>query len=34
MVSNASGVSLWYKTCYKIMLNYDNENKWGKLTKI
>ena len=31
MVSIKSGVTLWCKPCYKIMLNYDNENKCGKL---
>ena len=27
MVSITSGVSLWYKPCYTIMLIYDNKNE-------
>ena len=23
-----SGVSWWYRRCYRNTLNYDNENKW------
>ena len=30
MVSITSGVSLWYRLCYKNMLNYDNDNKCWK----
>ena len=31
MVSITSSVSLWYRPCYKNMLNYDNGNKYQKL---
>ena len=34
MVSITSGVSLLNRTCYKIILNYDNENKCRKLTTV
>ena len=34
MVSIASGVSLRYRACYRNMLNYDNDNKYRKLTTI
>ena len=27
MVSITNGVSLWYRPCYKNILNYDNDNK-------
>ena len=27
-------VSLGYSSCYKIMLNNDNDNKWRKVTTI
>ena len=30
--SIASVVSLWYRPCHKNMLNYDNDNKCGKIT--
>ena len=37
MVSITSGVSLWYRTCYRNMsttTNYDNDNKCRKLTTV
>ena len=34
MVSNTVGVSLWYRPCYKNMLNYGNDNKCRKPTTI
>ena len=34
MISITSDVSLWYKSCCKNKLNYDNDNKWKKLTAI
>ena len=34
MVSITSGVSLWYRPCYKSMSYHDNENKCRKLTAI
>ena len=30
MVSITSSVSLWYRLCYKKLLNYDNDNKCPK----
>ena len=34
MISIRSGVSLWYRPCYKNMLNYDKDNNIWKLTTI
>ena len=34
MVSVTSRVSLWYRPNYKNMLNYDNDNKYRKITTI
>ena len=34
MVSITSDVSLWYRSCYRNMLHYDNGNKCRKLTTI
>ena len=34
MVSITNGVSLWYRPCYKNMLNCDNSNKCQKVTTI
>ena len=34
MVTITGGVSLWYRPCYKNMLNYDNDNKCLKVTTI
>ena len=31
MVSITSIVCLWYRPCYKNMLNYENDNKFRKL---
>ena len=34
IVSITSGVSLRYITCYKNMLNYDNNNKCGNFVTL
>ena len=34
VVSIISCVSLWYRPCYKNMLNHDNHNKYQKFTRI
>ena len=34
MIYFISHVSLWYRPCYKNMLNYENKSKCQKLTTI